>query len=83
MNYRKSRSLMWIGFSVGILIMAIGIGLENEEIIGGFMIAGAVVFFAALIQAFILYSCPHCGYSLMNVCGGTPEHCPQCGKELK
>ena len=26
--------------------------------------------------------CPHCGYSLMNVRGGIPKHCPKCGKEL-
>ena len=39
--------------------------------------------FAALIQAFIFYTCPYCGYSLMNVRGEVPEHCPKCGKELK
>jgi len=83
MNFRKSRNLMWIGFAVGILIMALGIGHENEKVIGCFMVVGAVVFFAALIQAFIFYICPHCGYSLMNVRGAVPEHCPKCGKELK
>ena len=35
MNFRKSRNLMWIGFAVGILIMALGLGHENEKIIGG------------------------------------------------
>ena len=25
----------------------------------------------------------YCGYSLMNVRGGIPEHCPKCDKELK
>ena len=83
MNFRKSRTLMWIGFAVGILIMALGLGHENEKLIGGFMIVGTVVFFAALIQAFIFYVCPYCGYSLMNVRGAVPEHCPKCGKELK
>ena len=83
MDCRKSRGLMWLGFTIGILVMAIGIGLENEEIIGGFMVAGAIIFFAALIQAFLFCSCPHCGYSLMNVHGGIPKHCPECGKELK
>ena len=83
MNFRKSRNLMWIGFAVGILIMALGLGYENEKVIGGFMIVGAIVFFAALIQAFIFYTCPYCGYSLMNVRGEVPEHCPKCGKELK
>ena len=83
MNFRKSRNLMWIGFAVGILIMTLGLGHENEKIIGVFMVVGAVVFFAALIQAFIFYTCPHCGYSLMNVRGEVPKHCPECGKELK
>ena len=59
MNFRKSRNLMWIGFAVGILIVALGLGYENEKMIGGFMVVGAIVFFAALIQAFIFYTCPH------------------------
>ncbi len=83
MNFRKSRILMWIGFAVGILIMTIGIGYENEKVIGGFMGVGAIVFFAALIQAFIFYNCPHCGHSLMNVRGEVPKYCPKCGEELK
>ena len=83
MNFRKSRTLMWVGYVVGILIAAIGISFENEKIIGGFFAVGAVIFFSALIQAFIFYACPHCGYSLMNVRGPVPEHCPKCGKELK
>ncbi|MEE1043284.1 MAG: hypothetical protein UH854_04905 [Clostridia bacterium] len=82
MNYRKSRNLMWIGFAIGILIMALGIGFGDDKVIGYFMVVGSVVFFIALIQAFIFYSCPHCGYSLMNVRGEVPEYCPKCGKEL-
>ena len=83
MNFRKSRTLMWIGFAVGILIMALGIGFENEKVTVGFMAAGIIVFAIAAIQAFIFYVCPYCGYSLMNVRGAVPEHCPKCGKELK
>lgn len=83
MDYRKSRNLMWIGFAVGILIIALGVCFENEKISLGFAIAGSVVFFAALIQAFVFYNCPHCGYSLMNVRGEIPKHCPKCGGELK
>lgn len=74
---------MWTGFAVGLIIMAIGIGCKNEMIIGAFMAVGAIVFFAALIQAFIFYICPYCGYSLMNVRGAPPEHCPKCGKAFK
>ena len=83
MNFRKSRNLMWIGFAIGIIIMAIGTCFENEKVTGGFMAAGIIVFAIAAIQAFIFYVCPHCGYSLMNVRGAVPEHCPKCGKELK
>ena len=54
MNFKKSRNLMWIGFAVGILIMALGLGHENEKVIGGFMIVGAVVFFAAVILLRVL-----------------------------
>ena len=63
-------------------IMALGIGFGDDKVIGYFMVVGSVVFFIALIQAFIFYSCPHCGYSLMNVRGEVPEYCPKCGKEL-
>ena len=83
MNYRISRNLMWSGFAIGIFIMFIGIGFENEKITAGFMAAGIIVVAIAVIQAFIFYICPHCGYSLMNVRGKVPEHCPKCGKELK
>ena len=60
MNFRKSRNLMWIGFAVGILIMALGIGFENEKVTVGFMAAGIIVFAIAALQAFIFYVCPYC-----------------------
>lgn len=74
---------MWVGFAVGILIAAFGISFENEKVTLGFMIAGTIVYALGAIQAFIFYVCPNCGYSLMNVRGRVPEHCPKCGKELK
>lgn len=83
MNFRKSRNLMWVGFAVGILIMAVGIAFENEKTTLAFMTVGIIIFALAAIQAFIFYLCPHCGYSLMNVRGNVPEYCPKCGKELK
>ena len=84
MNFRKSRNLMWTGFAIGILIIAIPfmLGFENEKIVGGFFAVGTIVFFTSLVQAFIFYVCPHCGYSLMNVRGEIPCHCPKCGKDL-
>lgn len=82
MDFKKSRILMWIGFAVGIMIMVIGTGFKDERIMGGFFAAGTVLFFVALVQAFIFYNCPHCGKSLMDVRGDIPDYCPGCGKEL-
>lgn len=79
MDFIKSRNLMWICFAVGILIIAFGYGSETI----GFALVGTVVFFAGLVQAFIFYRCPYCAYSLMNVRGEVPEHCPKCGKSFK
>ena len=79
MDFKKSRNLMWICFAIGILIIAFGFGSESV----GFAIMGTAVFFAGLVQAFIFYRCPYCGYSLMNVRGEVPDHCPKCGKSLK
>ena len=83
MKYKKSRELMWIGFGIGILIMILGTGFDDEGVTGGFVLTGTLIFFAALVQAFIFYVCPHCGYSLMNVRGKTPDYCPKCGEQLK
>lgn len=83
MSFKKSRKLMWTGFALSILVMAFGIGFENEKITLSFMVGGTVVFFLAIVQALVFYRCPHCGYSLMNVRGNVPNHCPSCGKELK
>lgn len=83
MGFKKSRILMWTGFAVGILIMVIGTGFEDEKVIGGFFAVGTVVFLAALVQAFVFYNCPHCGKSLMDVRGDVPDYCPNCGKKLK
>ena len=82
MNFKKSKLLMLVGFILGILIILIGIGFENEKIIGGFFAVGTIIFIASLVQAFIFYTCPHCGHSLMDVRGGIPPHCPFCGEEL-
>ena len=83
MNFRKSRNLMWTGFAVGILLIAFGYGHENETVALALAVSGIIVTLAAVIQAFVFYICPHCGYSLMNVHGDVPEHCPKCGKSLK
>ena len=81
-NFKNSRNLMWIGFAVGILIMIFGTTFENEKTIFMFIAIGTIVFFLALIQAFIFYVCPYCGKSLMDVRGAIPEYCPNCGKRL-
>ena len=83
MNFKKSRVLMWTGYVAGILSMAAGTFFNNEKVTLGFMIAGTIIVAVALVQAIVFYVCPHCGYSLMNVRGGVPEHCPKCGRQLK
>ena len=83
MNFRKSRTMMWTGFALGVLIMTIGIGCENEKATFGFIVSGTVIFALSLLQAFIFYICPHCKCSLMNLRGGIPKYCHKCGKELK
>ena len=83
MNFYKSRRIMWIGFIIGIFTIALGPEFENTKITLVFMTVGSVLFFLSLVQAFVFYKCPYCGYSLMNVRGAVPEHCPKCGKELK
>lgn len=82
MDFKKSRNLMWISFCVGILFAGFGISFENEKMVLAFVITGTLIFILGLIQAFVFYVCPHCGYSLMNVRGEVPKHCPECGKTL-
>ena len=82
MNFKKSRTLMWAGLLVGIILAALGENFENKTVALCAMVVGMVIFFAALIQAFIFYRCPTCRYSLMNVKGDTPKYCPGCGEEL-
>ena len=63
-----------------------------EALIVGFVLAIAVSFFStkiagavlavSLIQMFLFYRCPHCGYGLYNVCGIMPSCCPNCGEDL-
>lgn len=83
MDLKKSRAIMWIGICFSILIMLIGIAFEKENITFWFMIAGTVIFLITLLQAFIFYRCPECGFSLMNVKGSIPVFCPKCGKQIK
>lgn len=72
MGFRTSRTLMWIGFAVGFLLMIFGIGKQENAATLGLMLAGTGVVLVALIQAVIFYRCPLCGKSLMDVRGGVP-----------
>ena len=83
MDFKKSRMIMWVGFVIGILIALIGTSggdvVTNHWIFG----IGMVIFILSLLQAFVFYRCPNCGYSLMNVKGNIPKFCPKCGEEIK
>jgi len=72
---------MWIGFVIGIIIALLGCSGSDEVTNPWLFGIGMVIFIAALLQAFIYYRCPHCGYSLMNVKGSIPEYCPKCGEK--
>lgn len=78
MNYKTSRTAMWIGYLLGLFIMALGIGAENEKLTFFSTVGGVVTVAVSLIQALIFYRCPECGYSLLNVRGKLPKFCPEC-----
>ncbi len=82
MSFKKSRTVMWTGFCIGLVVMLAGCGGGNEVTSPWLFGGGMVIFILSLIQAFVFYRCPHCGYSLMNVKGNIPKYCPKCGKEL-
>ena len=80
MDFKTSRTVMWIGFIAGILIALLGCNGGNEVTNPWLFGIGMVIFIASLLIGFIFYRCPHCGYSLMNVKGCIPKHCPKCGE---
>lgn len=82
MNFKTSRTVMWVGFLIGLAVMLAGTGggdvVTNPWIFG----IGMVIFILSMLQAFIFYRCPKCAYSLMNVKGSIPKYCPKCGEEM-
>lgn len=83
MKLKKSKIIMEAGAVLGILIMLIGLGTENEKAIWCFMIAGTLVVAVSLIQAFLFYKCPYCNYPFINIKHEVPDYCPKCGKCLE
>ena len=53
MDYQKSYVLMWVGMIVGIILVAVGAGLEIGWLLG----IGFVIFAAALLQTWLFYGC--------------------------
>ena len=47
------------------------------------LLAGAAVMMGGVVQAWIFYRCPECGYALMHLRGGIPGYCPECGEKLR
>ena len=82
MNFKKSRTIMWIGCIAGLLMFAPAMFAE-EPSFNTLTIAGLVVYFVTFIQAIIFYRCPFCGYSLLNVKGRMPDFCPRCSGNLQ
>ena len=77
MDYQKSYVLMWVGMIVGIILVAVGAGLEIGWLLG----IGFVIFAAALLQTWLFFRCPHCG-KLWDTRGGVPHYCPECGEYI-
>ena len=71
MKHKRSLEALIVGF-----VLAIAVSFFSTKI------AGAVLA-VSLIQMFLFYRCPHCGYGLYNVCGMMPSCCPNCGEELE
>lgn len=82
MNFKKSRTIMWVGFVIGIISMLMGTGSSDEITNPWIFGIGMLVFILSILQASIFYRCPHCNYSLMNVKGSVPKYCPKCGEEI-
>lgn len=81
MNFKTSRTTMWVGIIIGIMVTLAG--SRGDEITNPWLFGiGMVIFILSLLQAFIFYRCPRCGYSLMNVKGSMPKYCPKCGEEI-
>ena len=77
MDYQKSYVLMWVGMIVGIILVAVGAGLEIGWLLG----IGFVIFAAALLQTSLFFRCLHCG-KLWDTRGGVPHYCPECGEYI-
>ena len=78
MDFWKSYVLMWVGMIVGIILVAVGAGLEIGWLLG----IGFVIFAAALPQTWLFFRCPHCG-KLWDTRGGIPHYCPNCGEYIR
>ena len=70
MKHKRSLEALIVGF-----VLTIAVSFFSTKI------AGAVLA-VSLIQMFLFYRCPHCGYGLYNVCGRMPRCCPTCGEDL-
>ena len=70
MKHKRSLEALIVGF-----VLTIAVSFFSTKI------AGAVLA-VSLIQMFLFYRCPHCGYGLYNVCGMMPSCCPNCGEDL-
>lgn len=68
-HFRDSYFVFWLGVAVSVVTAFFSVT------------AAWVVLGAAIIQLFLFYRCPHCGYGLYHVTG-VPYCCPKCGEDL-
>ena len=82
MNFRKSGKLMWTGGIVSAIIIMLGLFIKNDTASLVLVVLGVVIYLAAMIQAFVFYKCPHCGFRLRKAHTDVPKRCPDCNEVL-
>ena len=80
MNYRNSRTIMWILLGVGGLLAFISTRREMPKWVVA--IAAACMLLGPVIMS-LFYRCPSCGSSLSEIRGPIPYRCPYCGATLR
>lgn len=79
MNYKVSRAILEIGLIIGVVITLFGAYLVRSNLIA---VVGIVIMMISILQTIFFLRCPHCKTGL-NVRGGKPKHCPECGEKIE
>ena len=58
MDYQKSYVLMWVGIIAGFILAAVGGALAIKWLAA----MGTLILLAGILQTFLFFRCPHCGW---------------------